>query len=291
MSKINMARRIRNIARHIPGLKAVKRIMNHEKENRRLISEIQRLHQIIFEQESLVSRSAEMGASGVGELPVPPPPLRSFVAGTTDLEWFLRSGKLGVETLVEVLGKHGMKLEQFRTILDQGCGCGRVLRYLDFLPPGRLHGCDINSVAIRWCQNNLPHATCIVNGTEPPLPYPDQMFDLIYSWSIFTHLPEPLQTAWIQELRRVLAPGGYLLMSLHGDSYLTALSESQRRQYAQGQLVIQGADLASSNLCAVFHPESYVRNVLARGFVVIDFMPQGAKGNPTQDVYLLQRSN
>jgi len=229
-----------------------------------------------------------MEESGAGKLPLPPPALRFLVAGTADPSWFLRSGKLSVDTLVELLEKQGKSLGRFQAVLDHGCGCGRVLRYLDTLPPGRLHGCDVNSLAIRWCQNNLLHATCDVNGFEPPLPYPDRKFDLVYSWSIFTHFPEPLQAIWMEELRRILVPGGYLVMSLHGDSYLPHLTELQRQQYAQGQLVVKDSDMPGSNFCAAFHPETYVRNVLARGFDVADFIPKGAKGNPTQDVYLLR---
>ncbi len=283
----------RRLARYIPGLShAVRVIEEREDENRQVQGQKRMLESIIqkivFEQDSLVSRSEEMEESGAGKLPFPPPELRFLVAGTADPSWFLRGGKLSVETLVELLDKQGKSLDQFQAVLDQGCGCGRVLRHLDTLPPGRLHGCDVNSLAIRWCQNNLLHATCDANGLEPPLPYPNRKFDLVYSWSIFTHFPEPLQSVWMQELRRVLVPGGYLVMSLHGDSYLPNLTELQRQQYAQGQLVVQSSDMPGSNVCAAFHPESYVRNVLARGFDVVDFIPQGAKGCPTQDVYLLR---
>jgi ubiquinone/menaquinone biosynthesis C-methylase UbiE len=59
-----------------------------------------------------------------------------------------------------------------------------------------------------------------VNGLAPPLAYEANHFDFIYALSVFTHLPESLQTAWMSELARVLKPGGYLLMTTHRECYL-----------------------------------------------------------------------
>jgi len=42
----------------------------------------------------------------------------------------------------------------------------------------------------------------------PPMSYEDNMFDFVYSISIFTHLPEDMQFAWLQELQRITKPGG-----------------------------------------------------------------------------------
>jgi SAM-dependent methyltransferase len=293
----------RRLARHVPGLSRAVRIVeslehtvkHYEAANAELQQKVRFLesviHKGILAESSLVTRSDELGESGAGRLPVPPPELRYLVAGTTELDWFLRSGRASVETLVELLGKSGKALDQFQAILDQGCGCGRVIRHLDMLPAGRLHGCDVNGLAVRWCQNNLPHAVFETNGEAPPFPYPDRTFDLIYSWSIFTHFTEPQQVAWMEDLRRILVPGGYLVISLHGDAYLSMLTDEERKTYELGRLVVQRSDLPGSNICCAFHPAAYVRDVLARGFEIIDFIPQGAKGNPIQDVYLLELKN
>ena len=53
--------------------------------------------------------------------------------------------------------------------------------------------------------------------------------------------------------------------------------------------MVRGGGSAGSNLCSVFHPTKWVRERLARGFTVVDFLPEGAKGNPTQDLYVLQK--
>ena len=48
-------------------------------------------------------------------------------------------------------------------------------------------------------------------------------------------------------------------------------------------------DRAGENICVAFHPEKYVRDELARGWEFVDFVEQGAAGNPLQDVYLLRK--
>ena len=92
----------------------------------------------------------------------------------------------------------------------------------------------------------------------------------------------------MQELRRVLAPGGHLLFRVHGAAYLTGLSETERSAFGQGRLVIRD-DSPGSNACGAYHSERYVREVLARGFEVLEMTPEGAKGNPRQDLVLLRK--
>ena len=71
-----------------------------------------------------------------------------------------------------------------------------------------------------WCASNLPFGRFEVNGLEPPLPFEDNSFDLFYSLSIFTHLDEPLQQPWFDEMVRVVEPGGVFLLTFHGRSRL-----------------------------------------------------------------------
>jgi SAM-dependent methyltransferase len=105
---------------------------------------------------------------------------------------------------------------------------------------------------------------------------------------VFTHLPEDLQQAWIQELARALKPGGFLLITVHGDSHLHQLSQEEQREFQSGQLVVIHEDLGGTNFCGAYHPEQYVRHHLARGFEVVDFVPVGAR-DADQDIYLLRK--
>jgi SAM-dependent methyltransferase len=117
----------------------------------------------------------------------------------------------------------------------------------------------------------------------------DATFDLVYSLSVFTHLSEPLQRFWIDELARVLRPGGFLLITTHGAHYREQLSPQEQGTFGAGRVVVREPGRDGSNACAVFHPEPYVRTTLARNLDVVDFIPEGALGNPRQDVYLLRK--
>ena len=93
----------------------------------------------------------------------------------------------------------------------------------------------------------------------------------------------------MDELRRVLAPGGYLLLSFHGAAYLDVLTDDERREFQSGRLVVVRDGPPGSNLCAAYHPEPYVREVLAAGFSIVDLVVEGATGNPRQDLLLLRK--
>jgi hypothetical protein len=91
------------------------------------------------------------------------------------------------------------------------------------------------------------------------------------------------------EMRRVLAPGGWLLITTHGDSYAGDLAPGERAAFAAGRLVVRESGEAGSNVCGAYHPPAWVRSTLSAGFEVVDFRPEGAAGNPHQDLWLLRR--
>jgi SAM-dependent methyltransferase len=260
-------------------------IGDHSAENQRLHRLLATLSQPALMGDDAVQRSSPSGEDG---WPLPPPLMRYWVSGTDDPEWFLEGGRLGARTITETLARHGIAFETFDSILDFGCGCGRVLRALNTFRSVRLHGSDCNAAAIAWCNENLGFAQFGTNLLAPPTRYRPHSFDFIYAFSVFSHFSEPLQVPWIEELTRILKPGGLLLISVHGDYYIDRLGEPELARYRSGSLAVIESGKAGSNDCAAFHPQSYVRRVLARGFDVVDFVSEGALGNPRQDVYLLR---
>jgi SAM-dependent methyltransferase len=164
-------------------------------------------------------------------------------------------------------------MDAMRSILDFGCGSGRVIRYWSKLSAA-VHGTDYNPELVRWCQRHLPFATFQVNQTMPPLGYPNDTFDLVYALSVFTHLDEVGQLSWIRELRRIARPGGYVLITTHGPApcYLRSLSPAQQARFHDGQLVINEGGPVGSNPFGAYHPESYVRGTLSEGFAVVAYL-------------------
>jgi SAM-dependent methyltransferase len=226
----------------------------------------------------------------VDGLPVPPPHLIVRVAGTPDLAWFLESGRLASHAIGAALERAGSRVEELSSILDFGCGCGRVIRNWATLD-AKVAGSDLSGGAIDWCRDHLPFASFETNGLSPPLAFVDESFDLAYALSVFTHLPEMIQHEWMDELRRVVRPGGFALLTTHGDRYLERLDDDERKRFRAGELVVRWAEVPGTNLCTVFHPASWVRErLLPHGFEEVEFVPEGATGNPYQDLFLLKRS-
>jgi hypothetical protein len=78
-----------------------------------------------------------------------------------------------------------------------------------------------------------------------------------------------MQFTWLDELACVLPPGGYLLLSTHGDTYAGRLIGKERNVYARGGCVVRWAEAAGSNLGTTFHPHVFVREHLTSGWELI----------------------
>ena len=221
--------------------------------------------------------------------PIPPSDLVFLVAGTDDLRWFLKSGQLAYRSLRSILDKNLISFENLNNILDFGCGVGRVIRYFRRTGHSKIFGTDYNDVLISWCQNHIRFARFTVNGLREKLNYADNNFDLIYALSVFTHLDENLQFFWIDELVRVLQPGGFFFVTVHGEFHLKDARTEDKEMFLKGKLVIHGEEVPGTNMCNVIHPPSYMKEKFAPHLNLLDHVPGGALGNPRQDGYLYQK--
>lgn len=224
-------------------------------------------------------------------LPIPSPHLIYLVIGSRDVHAFLESGRVHAHKLIlGTLARNGFALAEFDNVLDFGCGCGRVMRYWAAQDRVHLHGTDYNPKLIAWCRRNLPFADYQVNGLRPPLSYVGGTFDLVYARSVFTHLPEALQSEWLAELRRILRPGGMLLFTVSGRTYRSWMTDDEQERYDAGQLVVRDGDRAGRNLCAVFHPQRWMEErIVQGGYDVVDVVPGREVEYLYQDTYLVRR--
>ena len=116
----------------------------------------------------------------------------------------------------------------YESVLDFGCGCGRVARQLiqQRPRPARYLGVDLHGGMVEWCRENLsPHAPGFrfehhdiynvglnPDGTDRVLPLPtgDDEFSLVEAVSVFTHSMQDQAEHYLREAARVLRPDGYL---------------------------------------------------------------------------------
>lgn len=164
-----------------------------------------------------------------GNNDLPPAMLRFRVSESVSEKLFVDIGQNCAHIISGLLSERGQANEGSR-VLDFGCGCGRTIKWLiDDHPEAAFSGCDIDPYAILWCHDHLPQGTFQVNAALPPLAYESSSFDAVYCFSVFTHLNETMQDAWLAELRRVVKPNGVLILSVHGQNAARGLSEVDQR--------------------------------------------------------------
>jgi SAM-dependent methyltransferase len=121
------------------------------------------------------------------------------------------------DLVVDALGTAGFELEPGCSGLDFGCSSARVVRVLAAaLPELDWHGCDPIPDAIEWAREHLPGISFERSPEDPPLPYSDHAFDFAFAISIWSHFSERAALGWLAEMRRVIRPGGRLVLTCHG---------------------------------------------------------------------------
>jgi SAM-dependent methyltransferase len=270
-----------------PALWGRKRAVLDACDRLRLARPAVRLYELALAARSGLSRRRPREADG---LPLPPARLRTQIGPLhADADFFLRSGRHNAVLIRDFLREQGSSVESLDALLDWGCGCGRVLRHWGGLLSTRVGGCDIDPKMVTWCNENLPYAEVSVNALSPPLPYGDSGFDLVYAFSVMTHLSEDLQHSWLRELHRVLRPGGYLLISTLGEYYASRnrLTASERESFSKGNLVVLYERSAGTSLCSAYHPPEYVRRELAQDLEHVAF--RAAADDGRHDIHLLRK--
>jgi SAM-dependent methyltransferase len=128
-----------------------------------------------------------------------------------------------------------------RTILDFGCGYGRIIRLMYYYSsPARIWGLDPWQKSIELCRADGVLGQLAVSDYLPTtLPVGDTSFDLIYAFSVFTHLSERAATLVLTTLRRYVAHGGLFVITIRPKEYWDLLdpAEAARRHIDRDELV------------------------------------------------------
>ena len=243
------------------------------------------VEQIIAEKGRLLNLTPE-------EIPVPPPEIHSRVTGRPIAEDVY--GRLSRElaaSIEEVLAARSLRIDRFKSVLDFGCGCGRILiNYVNLSGP-TFYGTDIDEIAIGWCREHIPGMNFSVNDALPPLQWPDSQFDFIMAVSVFDHLPWKMQIDWLRELKRVLRPGGYLFASTLGDfcasEYLTG--ESLKTYRKGGYCYVRNIPAGFPEWYqTTFLSPAYVQRIFRQIFDDITHVPRGL--HDYHDAVLLRKA-
>jgi SAM-dependent methyltransferase len=193
-------------------------------------------------------------------------------AGTGDLAMFLGIGEAWAQMVTRFLPADPV-------VLDLGCGCGKLARFLRLNPRLSYVGVDIFLPSILWCRRAFadvadrfrfehfdgyseeynPDGRVVVAAYA--LPLDDASADVAVCGSLFTHLLEPDAAHYLGEIRRVLKPGGQALISVHVDP-----PPGERFHGAEGRVDIDEAYFLA--LCAAAGLDAAERIGVVYGQVV-----------------------
>jgi len=112
---------------------------------------------------------------------------------------------------VAVLKHHG--LQDGMTIYDLGCGCGRTAQALERAGWfGRYIGTDIVHGFVNELKRKCPGFEAHVHR-EPSIVANDESLDMLFHWSVFTHIPPEECFLYLEDSFRALKPGGKSVFS------------------------------------------------------------------------------
>ena len=172
--------------------------------------------------------------------------------------------------LAEDVRGHGL-------VADLGCGPGHVARYLHDQGV-RMLGIDLSPRMIDSARQRSPDIEFRV-GDMRALDLPDGALAGIVAFYSLIHIGEPEMGATVRELRRVLAPGGLLLVAFH-----------------IGEETVHRDELWGHPVSLDFRflmPSPIVARLIEAGFVVLERVerePYPEVEHPSRRCYLLARS-
>jgi SAM-dependent methyltransferase len=203
----------------------------------------------------------------------------------------------------QIASRHfGKRLTDFDRIVDWGAGCARVARHFFETAPGlgmrppqpeQVLGLDIDETNLAWCRANMDglgrYELLGLDGFD----IADASVDLLYGISVMTHLSEQHQRLWLDDIRRILKPGGCALLTVHGENdvyrspHFPPLPFVQKFGFFDGLPdAAIGAD-RDTYYRAAYHSRAYLERNWKRGFEMIEVIP--AANAFSQDFVVLRR--
>lgn len=134
---------------------------------------------------------------------------------TSESDEFFRQG---AEETDAFLSMCGIALEGSETVLEIGCGVGRMTRRLAHMA-GRVIALDVSAEMLRRCEANLDGSQnveyVLVPGDGAMPDVSDAAVDVVFSYITLQHVPtRRAQLTYLRESARVLKPGGRMAIQV-----------------------------------------------------------------------------
>jgi SAM-dependent methyltransferase len=151
-----------------------------------------------------------------------------------DDHWWYRGRRRVLSRVIDSLG-----LAPGVDILDAGCGSGRNM--VELAPRGSVTGVELSNTSAAVARSR--NVGEVVEGSVEELPFPEDSFDFAVCLDVIEHLDDDLRT--LRELRRVIGPGGRLLVTVPAYPSLWSSHDvvnHHRRRYTRASLLKAATD-------------------------------------------------
>jgi len=219
-----------------------------------------------------------------------PPDFLLYETGKLNFSHYHTSGKAAANEIHALDAIFGQS--PIQSILDWGCGVGRVTRHLPaFFPGAKITGADSNPDCIQWLQNNIQEIQWILSNAADRGETLSGTYHLIIALSVLTHLPANEQANWLKKLHSLLHPEGLVWLSTHGKAYLHQLTHEQKKQLSEQGILTLGAYKKGSRQMRTYHTYAGMKQLVGRDWEIVMYYDgqkfPGILGG--QDAWLLKK--
>lgn len=253
---------------------------------------------------------------GISLPSAPAPSIRAVFASDNGRDTILHTAFPVYDYAMRHVRAQGIKPQR---LLDFGCGWGLFTRlFLHDVSEAGLYGAAPWDEAIQLSRTHMPFACFVKSEQDPPLPFADNFFDVVFASSVFLHLSESSARDWIREIARVLRPDGILVATTLPRHFFEKLLEiksgkvpstkkwetlfikthkrdlvEDRKLYDQGQFVFvdTNGEGDAAKYGWAFLPEKYIQREVkeVKEMSLVEYIPTTIS-KMQQDTFVLKKS-
>ncbi len=193
---------------------------------------------------------------------------KAILVGTPDNPGYARfkyiESGLRMYNIYKQLADYVGGFDKLGSVLDFGSGWGRLTRFLlHRIEQRQIWVSDIYADAVAWQSQKLG-VNGLVSVTDPNQFALDMKYSIIFSGSVFSHLPDHLFRAWFRKLYSLLDSHGILAFSVIPPSWLAAGEYADHNLDADGKLFLRFSESSSLDkevYGAMYVNEQYVARI------------------------------